>query len=95
MPTETSAAGGAAVDAEAMRLIAAVDAARAREKAVQQAAHLDYCRAIQALVQHEEQARGKRGAQARTARHLDMTAQNVGVMVAKVGTTPRRGSSEG
>lgn len=62
-------------------LVAAVDAARRREDEVYQAAHLDYCRAIKALVEHEEQAHGGHGAQSRTARHLGMTAQNVGTML--------------
>ncbi len=68
-------------DAELTRLVDAVHAARDREAAVQRAAHLDYCRTIRALVEYEERERGKYGAQSRAGRLLDMTAQNVSVML--------------
>ncbi|MEX5634953.1 hypothetical protein [Parafrankia sp. FMc2] len=69
---------------ELATLVAAVDAAREREKQVRDAAHLDYCRAIRALVRYEEQAHGKHGAQSRVGRHLGMSAQNVSVMLGQL-----------
>ncbi|ONH62403.1 hypothetical protein CcI49_03215 [Frankia sp. CcI49] len=66
---------------ELTALVAAVDTARRREDEVRQAAHLDYCRAIKALVEYEARTHGSHGAQSRAGRHLGMTAQNVGAML--------------
>ncbi|KPM55724.1 hypothetical protein ACG83_10615 [Frankia sp. R43] len=68
-------------ESELAALVAAVNAAREREKQVRDAAHLDYCRAIRSLVKYEEDAHGKHGAQRRVGRHLNMSAQNVGTML--------------
>ncbi|ABW14379.1 hypothetical protein Franean1_5016 [Parafrankia sp. EAN1pec] len=66
---------------ELTALVAAVNSAREREDEVRRVAHLDYCRAIRELVGYEERAHGQRGAKSRAARHLGMSAQNVGIML--------------
>ncbi len=68
-------------DDELAALVAAVNGAREREKEVQRDAHLEYCRAIRALVEYEARAHGQHGAQSRAARPLGMSAQNVAAML--------------
>jgi hypothetical protein len=69
-------------DDELAGLLVDVRTARADKAVAQRRSHLAYCATVARVVALEVRERGKRGARARSARHLEMSRANVGQLLA-------------